>query len=228
MTQVHHLLKSLWLSAVAFVAVACLLTSCEETDDEWNPYYNWQARNIQWYASVADSARTAIASAKAQYGDAWEQHCQWRMYKSLQRSTETHGPLSDSICCRIITRGDGQKSPAYTDSLHLSFRGWIMPTEYEREDGTLESRMAVFTQTYYGEYNPATAAPQVGAVKSFTEGFGTVLQYMVKGDDWMVYIPCELAYGSESSSAIPAYSTLLFRIHVMGVYESGSGVPEWK
>ena len=51
---------------------------------------------------------------------------------------------------------------------------------------------------------------------------------MVKDDDWMVYIPCDLAYGAESSSSIPAYSTLLFRIHLMGVYESGSGVPEWK
>ena len=64
--------------------------------------------------------------------------------------------------------------------------------------------------------------------KSFTEGFGTALQYMVKGDDWLVYIPSELAYGEKDSEAIPAYSTLLFRIHLMGVYESGTGVPEWK
>ena len=88
--------------------------------------------------------------------------------------------------------------------------------------------MAVFTQTYYGDYNPLTASPQVGAVKSFTEGFGTALQYMVKGDDWLVYIPSELAYGEKDSEAIPAYSTLLFRIPLMGVYESGTGVPEWK
>ena len=54
-------------------------------------------------------------------------------------------------------------------------------------------------------------------MKSFTEGFGTALQYMVPGDDWMVYIPSELAYGSTASSAIPAYSTLLFRIHMVGI-----------
>lgn len=228
MVYVHRRLRAWALCMAALVGVACFLTSCEETTDEWNPYYNWQARNNQWFATVADSARTAISQAKAQYGADWEQHCQWRMYKTLERSTDTQGPLADSICCRIVNRGDGLVSPAFTDSVRLSFRGWIMPTEYLKEDGTLESRMAVFTQTYYGEYNPLTASPQVGAVKSFTEGFGTALQYMVKGDDWMVYIPNELAYRGEASSAIPAYSTLLFRIHMMGVYESGTGVPEWK
>lgn len=228
MAHTHRRLRALALCMVALMGAACLLTSCKETTDEWNPYTNWQARNTAWFISVADSARSAISEAKARYGDEWEQHCQWRMYKTLQRSAEKRGPLTDSICCRILSRGDGRVSPASTDSVHLSFRGWLMPAEYEREDGSKETRMTVFTQTYYGDYNPATASPQVGAVKSFTEGFATALQYMVKGDDWMVYIPCELAYGSEASSAIPAYSTLLFRIHLMGVYESGTGVPEWK
>ncbi len=198
MAHTFSRLRALALCMTALLGAACLLTSCEETTEQWDPYENWQVRNIAWFASVADSARTAISQAKAQYGDEWEKHCEWRMYKTLQRSASTRGPLTDSICCRILQRG------------------------------TLETRMQVFTQTYFGDYNPATAAPQVGAVKSFTEGFGTALQYMVKDDDWMVYIPSDLAYGAESSSSIPAYSTLLFRIHLMGVYESGSGVPEWK
>lgn len=226
--NIHRCLRASVFVVAVLLGTACLLTSCEETSDEWNPYYNWQARNVLWFNTVADSARAAITQAKAQYGDDWEQHCVWRMYKTLQRSADEQGPLTDSICCRILTRGDGTFSPAYTDSVRLSFRGWIMPTEYMNENNQLESRMSVFTQTYYGEYNPATASPQTGAVAAFTEGFGTALQYMVKGDDWMVYIPSELAYGAESSSAIPAYSTLLFRIHMMGAYESGSGIPEWK
>ena len=228
MAHTFSRLRALALCMTALLGAACLLTSCEETTEQWDPYENWQGRNIAWFASVADSARTAISQAKAQYGDEWEKHCEWRMYKTLQRSASTRGPLTDSICCRILQRGTGGVSPAFTDSIRLSFRGWLMPAEYEKEDGTLETRMQVFTQTYYGDYNPATAAPQVGAVKSFTEGFGTALQYMVKDDDWLVYIPSDLAYGAESSSSIPAYSTLLFRIHLMGVYESGSGVPEWK
>ena len=76
----------------ALLGAACLLTSCEETTEQWNPYENWQVRNIAWFASVADSARTAISQAKAQYGDEWEKHCEWRMYKTLQRSASTRGP----------------------------------------------------------------------------------------------------------------------------------------
>jgi FKBP-type peptidyl-prolyl cis-trans isomerase FklB len=48
---------------------------------------------------------------------------------------------------------------------------------------------------------------------------------MVEGDDWMVFIPYTLAYGSEGSGEIPGYSTLQFRIHMVRWYESGSGVP---
>ena len=50
------------------------MASCSETDDTWDPYTNWQARNAAWYEQVSDSARTAIAQAKAQYGEEWEAH----------------------------------------------------------------------------------------------------------------------------------------------------------
>ena len=59
-------------------------------------------------------------------------------------------------------------------------------------------------------------------------GFQTALQYMVEGDDWYVYIPQQMAYGSEPSDVIPAYSTLLFRINVVGVYENKNDIPDWK
>ena len=208
--------------------VAGGLTSCSEKDDTWDPYYNWPARNTLWFQHVADTARTAIAQARAAYGDAWEDHCQWRMYKSLQRSADVQGPLSDSICVRILQRGSGTFSPAYTDRVRLNFRGWTMPTEYVNERGEREQRQAVFTQTYYGEYDPLTATPQLMQVNNTIEGYGTALQYMVAGDDWLVYIPAALAYQDQSQNAIPAYSTLLFRLSVVSVYEAGQTVPDWK
>ena len=78
MTHIHRRLRSLTFCLTALLTMACLLTSCEETTNEWDPYYNWQVRNIQWFATVADSARTAISQAKAQYGDEWEKHCEDR------------------------------------------------------------------------------------------------------------------------------------------------------
>lgn len=203
------------LAVLPFVATAMMVTSCvTETDDEWDPYYNWAARNAVWYKEVADSARTAIAQAKALHGDAWEEHCDWRMYRSLQRSEMVGGPVTDSVCVHIRERGMGAESPLYTDSVDLCYRGWIMATEYEGPNGTYVSGRKIFSETYSGVYNPLTAKPVRMVVKQTVEGFSTALQYMVEGDVWDVYIPQNLAYGEKGSTAIPAYSTLLFRIHL--------------
>ena len=196
------------------------LSACSEEDTTWNPYYNWEARNAQWFEQVADSARTAIAQSKRQYGDQWEEHCQWRMYKTLLRSAELQGDLTDSICVHILQRGTGTVSPAYTDTVGLSFRGWLMETEYENAAGQMDSYMSVFTQTYYGTYDPATAAIQVMSVGGTVEGYTTALQYMVEGDDWLVYIPQKLGYAEKESSVIPAYSTLLFRLKMERIFQS--------
>ncbi|MCF0196658.1 MAG: FKBP-type peptidyl-prolyl cis-trans isomerase [Bacteroidaceae bacterium] len=199
-----------------FLLLTLLTASCaKDTDDEWDPFYNWQARNAAWYEEIADSARTAIAGAKAQYGDQWADHCAWRMYRSLQRSEHIGGPLEDSVCVHIIQRGTGTVSPLFTDVANVSFQGWLMSTEYKGPHNTMIKSPAMFTQTFVGEYDPQTAIPQSMAVSSTVEGFGTALQYMVTGDVWDVYIPQQLAYGEKSSSAIPAYSTLRFRIYLV-------------
>lgn len=207
------------MALLGMLAATGAFTACSDEEEVWNPYYDWQARNAHWYETIADSARTAIAQARRQHGDDWEAHCDWRMLKTYMKSTSVQGPLTDSVCVHILSRGDGTKSPAYTDSVKLNFRGWIMATEYQNAQGELETSQSVFSQTYYGSFNPNTATPQQMAVSSTVEGFSTALQYMVAGDDWLVYIPQEMAYGNQASSAIPAYSTLVFRINVTDVIE---------
>lgn len=208
---------------VGMGAVLCCLialTSCSEiAEKQWDPYYDWKARNAAWYEQIADSARTAIAAAQTEYGDTWEEHCDWRMYRSLLRSDSLNssnvlGSLTDSICVHIRQRGAGTVSPIYNDTVNLSFRGWLMPTEYEQADGSTKTFMAKFTETFYGTYNPETAKPQIMLVYNTIEGFSTALQYMVEGDVWDVYIPQQLGYKNEVSNAIPAYSTLLFRLYM--------------
>ena len=63
MAHTFSRLRALALCMTALLGAACLLTSCEETTEQWDPYENWQVRNIAWFASVADSARTAISQA---------------------------------------------------------------------------------------------------------------------------------------------------------------------
>lgn len=218
----------LLVGLVTLVGLASL-TSCSEESSEWDPYYSWETRNAMWFDQVADSARAAISAAKTQYGEDWEEHCQWRMFKSLQRSADAMGFTTDSIVCKIVKKGEGTQQIKFTDYVHLHYRGWLMSTEYITEDNiTKETKMVVFSQTYYGTFNPATAIPLAMSVSGGIEGFQTALQYMVEGDDWYVYIPQQMAYGSEPSDVIPAYSTLLFRINVVGVYENKNDIPDWK
>lgn len=203
--------------------------ACSETDNTWDPYTNWKVRNAEWFEQVADTARRSISEAKSLYGDAWEDHCEWRMFKSLKKSQNYNsGKLSDSICVKIAKRGSGTVLPNYNDTVRLSFRGWLMDTQYDNGEGKLFNEMRVFTQTYYGDYNPETAAPSLSPVGAMIEGFQTALQYMKEGDDWYVYIPQELAYGKKKEDKIPAFSTLLFRINMVAVYPIGTGVPVWK
>ena len=201
-----------------------LLASCKDSEAESNVRQNWPERNVQWFAEVYDAARAEIETAKAQYGCDWEKHCDWRVYKTLLKSQDVQGPPTDHVVCKINEKGDGDWSPAYTDSVRLYYRGWIMDDNYPAS----KDNMTVFSQTYYGEFNPATAAPVAMAASALVEGFTTAIQYMVEGDDWSVYIPSELAYGAKASDAIPAYSTLLFRIRVERVHKSGTGMPGWR
>ena len=212
---------------IGFISLA--FVSCKEKDNEWDPYYNWQTRNAKWFEQVADSARKAISTAKSQYGKDWEAHCQWRMFKSLQRSADILGPLTDSIVCKIVRKGEGTEEIKYSDYVLLHYRGWLMPSEYVTEDNvSKETKMIVFSQSFYGEFNPLTAVPFTMFVGGAIEGFQTALQYMVEGDKWLVYIPQQLAYKSEVHDVIPAYSTLLFQLDVVGVYEDKDDIPDWK
>lgn len=208
-----------------------LLASCKDSEAESNVRQNWPERNVQWFAEVYDAARAEIETAKAQYDNDWEEHCDWRVYKTLLKSQDVQGPPTDYVVCKINERWkdmhsstDELWSPAYTDSVRLYYRGWIMDDNYPAS----KDNMTVFSQTYYGEFNPATAAPVAMAASALVEGFTTAIQYMVEGDDWSVYIPSELAYGAKASDAIPAYSTLLFRIRVERVHKSGTGMPGWR
>lgn len=203
-----------------------LLASCKNSDEDDDIDYDWKTRNAQWFAEVYDAAKAEIAAAQAQYpnGNDWEQHCDWRVYKTLLKSQDVQGASTDYIVCKINQRGDGDWSPAYTDSVRLYYRGWLMDANYPSS----KDNMTVFSQTYYDDFNEKTAAPMAMPVTSTVEGFMTAVQYMVKGDDWMVYIPTELAYKDQSSDAIPAYSTLLYHLRIELVHKSGTGMDEWR
>lgn len=207
--------------------LAWLCGSCSDDDDSGNSQASWELQNAQWFLGAVDSARTAIASARAQWGDAWEAHCDWRIYKSLLKSDLQHGMAFDSICIHFLQRGEGTVSPRFTDSVRVNFRGFLMPVR-KIVNGKDSLVSTTFTQTYYGQFNPATAAPQLMVVSATVAGFSTALQYMHAGDNCWVYMPQQLAYGTSANGTIPAYSSLMFHLNLVDIYPPGNPVPDWK
>lgn len=217
-----------------FLPLLLIIVSCKDSDNSYDPRHDWEERNAQWFAEVYDEAKAAIAEAKLQYpnGNEWERRCDWRVYKTLLKSPDVEGSATDYIVCKINKRGEDSKkegdedlwSATYTDSVRLYYRAWIMDENYP----TSKTNMTVFSQSYYGEFNTTTAAPIAMPVISTVEGFMTALQYMVKGDDWMVYIPQQLAYKEQASDYVPGYSTLLYHIQVESVHKSGTGMSGWR
>lgn len=203
------------------------LVSCKEEDDTYDAYANWPARNADYFAQIAAEARDSIANAKALYGSRWEEYCRWRMFRSTTKSPNASGSLTDSICVYIEQRGTGEGCPAWTDTVRVSYRGYLMPTQ-TLNNGVWSEERLVFSQSFTGDLNSQIAVPAKMAVSSAVAGFATALQYMHEGDIWWVYIPSDLAYGDQSSGSVLPYSTLTFYTNLVTYYGAGQEALDWK
>lgn len=54
-------------------------------------------------------------------------------------------------------------------------------------------------------------------LRDFIDGWIIAMQQMCVGDKWEVYIPAEMGYGKFSQPGIPAGSTLIFEIELLGI-----------
>lgn len=59
--------------------------------------------------------------------------------------------------------------------------------------------------------------PEAFRLNEVVEGWQIALQRMHVGDRWMIYIPYAVGYGTRSSGPIPAYSTLIFEVHLLSI-----------
>lgn len=216
--------------AVLMCAVASLLTSCEENLEEHNEYVNWKARNSEAFLLRLNEAKQAIAQAKAQYGDEWEKHCKWRLFRTYCLPEEAPAKATDTVCVEILTVGTGSGMPLYTDSVRVNYLGRLISTDLEQPLGTIGK---AFDHSGYSSdpddvFDSNFAVPATFLVSNTVEGFTTVLQHMHIGDLWRAYIPQELGYASAASAALPAYSMLIFDVQLKSYYRAGAVPPDWK
>ena len=106
------------------------LVACEDNLDSIESTEftaDWANRNLIDFQARMTEAQKAIDEAKTTYGEDWEAHCDWRIYRSF--SKPAGGIPQDSICAKIIDRGEGTESPLYTDQVKVNYVGHLIPTE---------------------------------------------------------------------------------------------------
>lgn len=93
-----------------------------------------------------------------------------------------------------------------------------------RNDGRHPSPRSIVTAHYTGwtingkKFDSSRGgAPLAIRLCDLIEGWIIAMQQMCVGDRWEVYIPAEMGYGKFSQPGIPADSTLVFDIELLGI-----------
>ena len=197
---------SLWEGLGGLLLLLLTFSSCSESTSDDDEYADWQVRNEQFLAAVA--------------GDSLQQPG-WQRIKSYTLNPDTEGSVSEYIYVKVIESGGAEGSPAFTDSVRVTYQGRLIPSATYPEG-------KVFDGTVYGTYNSKTNANAKFLVSGCTLGFSTALQHMRRGDHWRVYVPSELGYGSDGSDAnIPDYSLLVFEMTLIDFSPAGHAMPVW-
>jgi FKBP-type peptidyl-prolyl cis-trans isomerase FklB len=189
-------------------------TSCSESDDTVEEYPDWQNYNsTQWNQIYADATQRIAA------GDT-----SWKIIKNWSIEDSLHTENTAYIVVHVLNEGTGAGSPLYTDSVRVHYTGWLLPSTSYNTDG----KGYMFDTSLPSGTTEETAAPAQFLVSGLTDGFATALQNMHIGDEWEVYVPWTLGYGTAGSSTIPGYSVLIFDIKLLSYYRAGYDVPDFK
>ena len=190
------------ISLLFITTLGCLFASCEETA-EVDEYANWQERNTEFIDSIA---KVAEANADGK----WLRVLSFKLNEKDMEGNIVEHDIDDYVYCHIETQGTGTEYPLFTDTVSVNYRGRLIPTLSYSEG-------KVFDQSYKGALNPAVNVPSRFNVNGVIIGWSSVLQQMVTGDTWRVYIPANLAYKSAKQTNIPAYSALIFDINLVKI-----------
>ena len=106
--------------------------------------------------------------------------------------------LPRGIYYKVLEQGNGSTSPTVRSIVSVHYRGTLI-------DGK------EFDNSYKRN------CPEAFRLCDVIDGWQLALQQMHVGDKWMIYIPYELGYGSKACAGIPAFSTLIFEVELLGI-----------
>ena len=191
------------ITILAFVGLTlCALTSCKE-QAESGEYDNWQLRNDHYIDSIA---QVCHANADGQ----WVAFRAYDLGTNVKDDTDTR----HFVYVHKESAGTGTYMPKNNDSIRVHYSGRLIPTD-------VHSQGYNFGRSYYGyTLDETTDAPTLMGGNGLVSGFKTAVMNMVEGDRWQIYVPYFLGYNSaeQTTSHIPAYSTLIFDVKLARVY----------
>lgn len=202
--------RKFFLAFVALCGVlAGLMTACSETNDDVEEYQNWQKRNVAYFDSIYN---VAIENKDGK----WDTIRAWSLNDTVPQMKVT-----DYIVVHKEEVGTGSGCPLYTDSVLVHNFGKLLPSASYPAGYVIERGYS----GDFDDYDPATATPKKWYAGGLIDGYTTALLHMHIGDRWRVYVPYTLAYGSADYNSIPAYSTLVWDIKLLGYYHPGGEIP---
>ena len=134
-------------------------------------------------------------SARFQKKECIQANKEWLVQKSKEEGVKA---LPKGIFYRVVAEWNG-------DGKHPTSRS-IVTTHYTGR--TIDGQ----------EFDSSRGgAPLAIRLCDLIEGWIIALQQMCVGDKWEVYIPAEMGYGKFAQPGIPAGSTLIFEIELLGM-----------
>ena len=147
---------------------------------------------IQEYFSKLEAEQKAAA---AEAGKAAKM--QGEQFLAENAKKEGINVTASGLQYEVLTEGTGAQ-PKATDTVRCHYEGRLL-------DGT------VFDSSYKRNEPADFGLQQV--IAGWTEG----VQLMKEGSKFRFYIPQELGYGAHEAGTIPAYSTLIFEVELLGI-----------
>lgn len=161
--------------------------------DKKSPYDAETARNL------FQSLHMAMQQGKSGASNASSEENLARGEAFLAENGQREGVITtpSGLQYEVIKLGSGP-NPTATSEVEVHYEGTLL-------DGT------VFDSSY--ERGESISFPLNRVIKGWTEG----VQLMPAGSTFKFYIPSDLAYGGRNTGSIPAFSTLIFKIELLGI-----------
>ena len=226
MKRTLHILPSL----LFVVAVLVAATACSKSEDD--SAERWRTANDAAFAAVKRDASYTELKSPGNEGSIY--------YKELKKGTGTK-PILFTSTVSIYARGWFVAD--YPDNKYIRqgtfFQSWLeadgVPfTTLVSNVGLIPSGFSAYTLTKGVPFTTLVSSvglpPNGFSAYTLTKGVRVALQYMHEGDKWEVWVPYTLGLGEDEGSVfrsvmpsatatrIPAYSTLVFEIEVVGVH----------